>query len=264
MSEAVRQFERNFKIPENFPVNMYTLPGTRESGFKFFYNKYRNSEENFFTKLNSKETLRQALEEGDYEVRIKAVELAMQGGFDEEFKKETKEKMGYISKNQLNKITDFLYYKFPNKFFRKNFIKTGSKTILVGEIPNSPISFRGKIIIRIIGLAPFLAWKKAYDRHDIWREAGFDYVPVEPILAFELQKDLKVRVYCAVLDQTVGQINLQQDPRLKNQLRFMKIEHGHLHDDNVCVKFAVDKNGEPDYSVRPRQYVIDLDQAREI
>lgn len=67
----------------------------------------------------------------------------------------------------------------PSKFARIPFEKTHSETtLLLGE------SFNGKVIIREIEPGSFAAWKFVYDSPQAikaWRDAGFDYIPVESI-----------------------------------------------------------------------------------
>ncbi len=172
---------------------------------------------------------------------------------------------------------------------RKNFgellKKDGSITILLDKIPfqgekekkdksseeenenlqegKDKKSFKGKIIIRIIDLEPFLAWKKAFEDYEAWKKAGFDYVPVEPILYFSLQNDLKARVYTTVLDNNLENLELAGDKKLKKILKEkLKIIHNHWDNKNICAYFKRDKNGQPILNEFSRQYIIDFDQAQ--
>lgn len=153
------------------------------------------------------------------------------------------------------------------KLKRKEFKKSGSETILLGD------RLAGKAIVRIIKEEPFLAWKKAFEAVDYWRRKGFDYIPIEPILSrngklrASKMKDGKYRVVCRVLgenlseflsDQNQKNLELFQDDlrkqwsKITSGLDDLGINHGHPHWANMCVEM---KNG------KPRLYAIDFDQA---
>jgi len=121
-------------------------------------------------------------------------------------KKEFNEKYG---KEYIQKIIWFIYYitkderfhilyaKQPDDFFldsknknttikRKQFDKDGSRTVLLGG------NLAHKAIIRVVSEEAFIFWKKAFEAKEIWKKAGFDYIPVEPILK---KKNGKYRTY---------------------------------------------------------------------
>ncbi|MFC1690585.1 hypothetical protein ACFL0W_00265 [Nanoarchaeota archaeon] len=146
---------------------------------------------------------------------------------------------------------------------RKIFEKTGSDIILLGG------NLAGKIIVRVISEKAFLAWKKAFEAEEAWKKAGFDYIPVEPIvrspssgelMAYK-QKDESIKVYSKVLGRDLVSISEIQDvdkfmeynkvrEKIIRVLDDLKIFHGHLHSGNFCF----DKEGK-------KLYVIDFDQA---
>lgn len=144
---------------------------------------------------------------------------------------------------------------------RREFAKTGSRTILLGG------TLAGKVIIRIVSEKAFLAWKRALESVDAWKEAGFDYVPVEPILMkkgkllfhkFEKDGEIYYRVYTKILLGTALYISPFVDSlqplckKISAVLEELKIEHGHLHLGNFIVEM---------HEGKPRLYVIDFDEA---
>ncbi|MEK7628401.1 MAG: HEAT repeat domain-containing protein [Patescibacteria group bacterium] len=148
---------------------------------------------------------------------------------------------------------------------RRPFAKTGSETTLVG----GPL--KNHLIVRHIPADAFLAWKKLFEGHILWRAAGFDYVPIEPIQSYRLNRKGLVDVYAGVLD-----INLQQwldmngtfradlyeqEDKILKVLRSQTINHGHAHRHNFVLRFFRKENGEPDFTRVPRLYLIDFDQA---
>jgi hypothetical protein len=151
------------------------------------------------------------------------------------------------------------------RFSRSEFEKTGSKIILIGG------ELKDKTIIRHITPEAFAAWQKLYEDWKTWGAAGFDYVPIEPIQSFKLGKDGLVSVYSGVLDLSLsswGGMNGKFMPELrKDKEKIIKtldnknIEHGHMHDNNFCLRFFRDKNGKVDFDKKPRIYLIDFDQA---
>ncbi|HEY4506980.1 MAG TPA: hypothetical protein VJH71_02365 [Candidatus Paceibacterota bacterium] len=153
-----------------------------------------------------------------------------------------------------------------NKTFeRKPFEKDGSETTLLGG------TLRSKSIIRHIEPKAFVSWQEAYENYKFWQEQGFDYVPIEPIQSYHLNKDNMVEVYCGVLDISLGDWNLVAD-RFKRELNDdrekitklideLGIEHGHPHVDNFVLRFFRDDDGVPDLKRKPRLYLIDFDQA---
>lgn len=147
------------------------------------------------------------------------------------------------------------------------FPKTGSSLDLLAD------KYIGKEIVRIIKPESYECWKKALEAKGVWEEAGFDYIPIEPILVSEngeLQakklKDGKVAVLTGVLGHNLHSFaknkkNRKYVPKLVEQgnkilavlNKKLQIAHGHAHQYNFCV--------EP-YNGDFRIYLIDLDQAK--
>ncbi len=152
-----------------------------------------------------------------------------------------------------------------NKFGRELFPKTGSTTTLVGG------KLKNKAIIRRIKPAAFLAWQSAYENYQLWQEKGFDYVPVEPIMAYRLNKEGSVDTATGVLDLSLdkwlNKTNLfkieleKQKERIKNVITQAGIQHGHPWDGNFCLRFFRQENGDVDFTKVPRLYLIDFDQS---
>lgn len=150
-------------------------------------------------------------------------------------------------------------------FQRIKFPKTGSETTLIGG------RLKGKTIIRHLQPEAFLAWQKLYEDHALWKQEGFDYVPIEPIQSYRLNKKGLVDVYSGVLDLSLGAWQRMSDDfkdelvadeiKIHAILREQSVEHGHPHSDNFCLRFFRDKNGNVDFSKKPRIYLIDFDIA---
>ncbi|PKL72117.1 hypothetical protein CVV26_02925 [Candidatus Kuenenbacteria bacterium HGW-Kuenenbacteria-1] len=179
-----------------------------------------------------------------------------------------KEKLGNVL------IESSLYSKniiSNDSFSRQNFEKGGSKkkspkTTLIGG------GLKNKTIIRHIKPEHFLTWQKVYKNYKLWEKAGFDYVPIEPIQSFKLNKENLVNVYSGVLDLDLydwKQITdefvkeLEEDrEKIIEILEKNKIKHGHTNVvKNFCLRFFRDKNGNVDFNQKPRIYLIDWDQA---
>jgi hypothetical protein len=155
-----------------------------------------------------------------------------------------------------------------NKIFgREKFDKTGSETTLIG----GPL--KGKTIVRHILPESFLAWKQTYEDCSTWQEAGFDYVPIEPIQSYFLNKKKgMVSVFSGVMDLNFQswmgitllfkeELSRQQDKIVK-VLESQNINHGHLcHNRNFVLCFYRDKDGAVNFDKVPRIYAIDFDQA---
>lgn len=150
-------------------------------------------------------------------------------------------------------------------FPRQSFHKTGSETTLVGG------ELRGKVIVRHITPEAFLAWQALYEDFALWKEADFDYVPIEPIVSYQLNKDGVVDVTSSVLDLNLYEWKKRDESytseleidraRILTVLGQQKVSHGHAHDANFCLRFFRDKNGHVDFKRKPRLYLIDFDQA---
>jgi hypothetical protein len=151
-------------------------------------------------------------------------------------------------------------------FRRKGFKKTGSETTLIGG------ALKDKLIIRHINPKSFLAWQKIYENHLVWKSNDFDYVPIEPIQSYKLNKEGLVDVFSGVLDLSLAkwleisrgmfmdELQEQKD-KILSVLDSQDINHGHTHDDNFVLRFFRDKDGNPDITKTPRLYVIDFDMA---
>lgn len=152
-----------------------------------------------------------------------------------------------------------------NAFSRHNFEKTGSKLTLVGG------SLKGKSVVRQLDASAFLEWQKSYENFEMWRNAGFDYVPIESILSYQINNKGLVDVFSGVLDLNLMSWNNKTDlfrDELENQkkriIEVMKkegIKHGHPHDENFCLRFFRNTDGTIDFKRVPRLYLIDFDQA---
>jgi hypothetical protein len=150
-------------------------------------------------------------------------------------------------------------------FSRQKFNKTGSETTLIGG------ELKDKAIIRHIEPNAFLSWQKLYEDYTTWKNAGFDYVPIEPIQSYKLNKNGLVDVFSGVLDlslrdwsdKTITFANQLEEQKKKiiNVLDQLEIRHGHMHDGNFCLRFFRDENGRVDFKRVPRLYLIDFDQA---
>ncbi len=168
-----------------------------------------------------------------------------------------------------------LYQKVAgDRFLRKEFKKSGSQTTLLDMVPGEKAkTLREKVIMRHINIAPYFAWKKAFEAYDVWREQGFDYVPIEPILRVRQNAlrpdivDVSIRVIqgpsIAAWEKSgmfQKEINEQKN-RIMSALDKLGIQHGHLHDNNFVLYFPRTKEGKPDILHPPRVYAIDFDMA---
>ncbi len=150
-------------------------------------------------------------------------------------------------------------------FSRQEFEKTGSGLTLIGG------ELKDKTIIRHIKPEAFMTWQKLYEDYAEWKEASFDYVPIEPIQSYKLNKEGLVDVYSGVLDLNlsdwadkteifVDELREQKDKIIK-VLNKLKIKHGHSHERNFCLRFFRDEKENVDFKRVPRLYMIDFDLA---
>ncbi len=153
-----------------------------------------------------------------------------------------------------------------DKFTRKSFTKTGSETTLVGG------DLKDKVIVRHLKPEAFRNWQTLYEDHNLWKNAGFDYVPIEPIVSFHLNKDGLVDVYSGILDLNFDDWNnktggkfynelLEERNKILSILSSLGIKHGHDHNRNFCLRFFRDSSGKVDLTRQPRIYLIDFDEA---
>lgn len=167
----------------------------------------------------------------------------------------------YLVRAPLYKKTDVN----NDMFSRAKFDKTGSELTLLGG------GLKDKTVMRRITAEAFLAWQKLYEDSELWRRHGFEYVPIEPIQSFVLNKDGTVSVYCGVLDINLNSwkrastlfkdnLNIQRE-QISNVIKEQNIFHGHSHGNNFCLRFYRDAEGQPDFTREPRLYLIDFDQA---
>lgn len=167
-----------------------------------------------------------------------------------------------------------LYENQPKIFFRRPFAKDGSGTTLLNNVPEKPeITLKEKVIIRHIEAGPYTAWRKAYESADFWRSKGFDYVPIEPIVAVRLPRDAsRVDVITRVVrgpsvavwekGPAFFQNHIQKQMHiLIEALGELGVDHGHLHSSNFVTVFPRSPNGEVLVDQPPRVYIIDFDQS---
>lgn len=153
-----------------------------------------------------------------------------------------------------------------DKFQRVKFSKTGSETTLIGG------QLKDKTIMRHLEPEPFLTWQKLYEDHEMWKQEGFDYVPIEPIQSYRLNKNGLVDVFSGVLDLSLdawqaltgdfkSELGADRD-KIVGVLKKQGVEHGHPHNNNFCLRFFRNEKGNVDFSRKPRIYLIDFDAAK--
>lgn len=183
---------------------------------------------------------------------------------------EQKEQLFLTAKQKLgDHFVEPLMYEYDDipdgRFFRKGFDKSGSGTTLLGG------SLKFNSIIRHITPKAFVAWQKIYENHELWRLSGFDYVPIEPIQSFKINKSGTVDVSSGVLDMDLFswelmfeqfKAELEEDKeKIKSVLKKVNFKHGHDHEKNFCLRFYRDEKGRVDFDRKPRLYMIDFDAA---
>ncbi len=153
-----------------------------------------------------------------------------------------------------------------NRLFpREPFAKTGSETTLIGG------TLEGKMIVRRINPEAFLAWQRLFENHALWKNTGFNYVPIEPILSYRLREDGLVDVSAGVLDLNLrlwlkmgGDFEKalkQKSSSIQSILKQQGIDHHHPHWENFVLRFFRDRKGHVDFKREPRIYLIDFDLA---
>jgi hypothetical protein len=174
---------------------------------------------------------------------------------------------------EAERINPALYkeVKAGEHFLRKKFPKTGTETFLLGK------TLINNAILRIIPNHAFVSWLEVYGSVEMWKEAGFNYSPIEPILEAHPCKDGKnTRVYAGVLGISVSRYlgmysNRKYHESVKKQVQAIKdtlvkmgIHHGHTHNDNFCVLHERTPENGIDWSKPPRVYCIDFDKSRKL
>jgi len=149
---------------------------------------------------------------------------------------------------------------------RETFDKSGSGLTLIG----GPL--KNKLVIRHIEPKAFISWQRIYEDYHFWKINGFDYVPIEPIQSYRLNKKELIDAYSGVLDLSLEMWHnkagklffeelLSQKEKILKALDSFGFEHGHIHENNFALRFFRDEKGNPDLSKTPRLYLIDFDQA---
>jgi hypothetical protein len=157
--------------------------------------------------------------------------------------------------------------------YKKDFVKRGWAELTIN---NNALMW--KTIVRHFPPEQFLAWKKLYEDHALWKEHWFDYVPIEPIQAFYQRESWLIDVYAGVLDcnlntrvnEYLNWIRVRElyNDREKIQDIFNKIRFSHGHNsgnpwmNNCVLRFRRTEEGGVDFTKKPRIYVIDFDQAK--
>lgn len=164
-----------------------------------------------------------------------------------------------------------LYKDESDRFFHRKFRKTGTGITLLDRVPGKEQkSLRNRVIIRHIPWSAYETWKQAYEAVDVWKELGFDYIPIEPIVGVkESHKpfilDVSTRVLQGPSIHRWGEFyreNIdEQKNRIMQGLEKIGISHGHPHEGNFVVYFDRDEQGKVDITKPPRVYMIDFDQA---
>ncbi len=183
--------------------------------------------------------------------------------------KERKELLGLAKQKLGNALIESPLYDnamvSPERFSREAFTKTGSGTTLIGG------ELKNKVIFRHIAPEAFFSWQEAYENQAIWKRAGFNYIPIEPIISFHQNKDGVVDVASGILDISFGDWEKmsgdfseelsKEKTKIIEVLNGAGIIHGHPHVRNFCLRFFRKENGDVDFQKMPRIYLIDFDRA---
>ncbi len=197
-------------------------------------------------------------------ILLKAVELEI-GSVPEELRKKAIQDYCQAA-HEHNKV---LYRNHDTRTdARKDFKKNGSELTTLGK------EFTDEVIIRHISTTAFSYWQRAYENWEIWKNLGFDYVPIEPILSFNIsRKDKsKINVVAGVLGMTLDEYTricpdshkkelLETVDLVVKGLNQLKIQHGHAHRSNFCIYFEEDEDGQVNLEEVPKLYLIDFDMA---
>ncbi len=224
--------------------------------------------------------IQKALEDNDWFVRKTAVEMIQHAS--EEARADPLKQIGSTEQSQKVENIDFhalatetpLYGESTDRFFKKEFYKTGSGTTLLDRVPPLPeVTLKERVIIRHISANSYFSWKKAFESSGYWKGKGFEYVPIEPIISVKPQKlTTKVDVFARVLQGPSVKIwNENNGPyqteieeqisKIKTGLDELGITHGHTHEGNFVLYFQRKQDGTADLSRSPRVYAIDFDAA---
>lgn len=143
--------------------------------------------------------------------------------------------------------------------------KSGYETTVLGG------KLKGKVVIRRLEEHAFRAWKWLYEQHAYWKESGFDYVPIEPIVSFRQNARGLIEVATGVLDLSLYDWNemggrfgdeLQEECyQIADAVSRTGIEHLDIADRNFCLRFFRDEQGKADLTRKPRLYLIDFDHV---
>ncbi len=162
-----------------------------------------------------------------------------------------------------------LYYYHHQNHSKSNFGKTGGEIKLFGK------NLFNKIIQHKLPTTSFLAWRKAYENPEAWEKAGFDYVPIGPIISFRQDDDYYTKVNSGVLGITLWEYEkifgknerlFENAQKIKKVLNNLNIEYNyqrplHWHRKNFCLQFKRDEKGRIDLKKIPQIYLIDWDYA---
>src|SRR3990167_2346123 len=265
-------------LSAHIPIDMYQVSGHGEiDPEKYLRNKWQDNQIKLCAEKDSTlnkildapkqeraSLIKQALSQEDPEVQRKAAEMILCAPKQE---RASLIKIAFYA-GLGNEIVKSPLYDNSNfdkeRFKRKMFEKTGSETTLVGG------TLKDKLIIRHVKPSAFLAWQKIYENHQVWKNNGFDYVPIEPIQSYRLNKKGLVDVFSGVLDLSLAQwaevsgyMFMEELGKQKHNiisvLERQGIRHGHTHDHNFVLRFFRDKDGNPDITKIPRLYAIDFD-----
>ena len=267
-------------LSAHIPIDMYQVSGHGEiDPEKYLRNKWQDNQIKLCAEKDSTlnkildapkqeraSLIKQALSQEDPEVQRKAAEMILCAPKQE---RASLIKIAFYA-GLGNEIVKSPLYDNSNfdkeRFKRKMFEKTGSETTLVGG------TLKDKLIIRHVKPSAFLAWQKIYENHQVWKNNGFDYVPIEPIQSYRLNKKGLVDVFSGVLDLSLAQwaevsgyMFMEELGKQKHNiisvLERQGIRHGHTHDRNFVLRFFRNKDGNSDLNQVPRLYAIDFDAA---
>ncbi len=131
--------------------------------------------------------------------------------------------------------------------------------------------------VRHVDIDTAHTWANAYLAASAWKEAGFDYIPVEPIIGISsdgseivdvvtvnlrgrayYHSDVLLSLYSPEIANHIKQIH----DSIVDTLNDLGLAHGHLHEGNFVIVPETDAQGNIDFDVCPRVYVIDFDRAQ--
>jgi HEAT repeat protein len=134
----------------------------------------------------------------------------------------------------------------------------------------------GKAYMKTTNFKSFFIQKEAFEAYDVWKELGFDHIPVESILDYSVTNEDEIRSFNKLYDDPLYKVDTtdvyfmhkkaidDQISRIMKGLNILGINLVGLSNKHICVSWERTSEGDYNLSKPPKLFLVNWNWAESI